>query len=48
LAAGDARGAALFAQGSVEAQLSTETAHSGDDVAKLGFFGIGAALGIAR
>jgi hypothetical protein len=41
-------GATFFAQGSVEAQLWTETAHSGNDVANLGFFGIGAALGIAR
>jgi hypothetical protein len=41
-------GATLFAQGSLEAQLWTETAHSLDDLTNLGFFGMGLGLGVSR
>ncbi len=41
-------GATLFAQGSVESQLWTELAHSRHDLANLGFFGLGAAMGVRR
>jgi hypothetical protein len=41
-------GAMLFAQGSLEAQLWTETAHSLNDLSNLGFFGMGFGLGVSR
>jgi hypothetical protein len=41
-------GATLFAQGSLEAQLWTETAPSLGELTNLGFFGVGIGVGVSR
>ena len=41
-------GTTFFAQGAIQGQLWTETAHSNHDLISLGFFGLSASIGIAR